>query len=280
MPTTSTSDGVDGQGEHAQVAAGQRRAAARARRRRRGRRRRARPRRPGSQPRPGRPAAARCGTGASGPPPRSAGGPARPVRPSAISPGSSASGAAASSPACARPAARRPRRTARARRREVKNPTLMRRASTSGTVRAIAKARGAQLVERRRGGPARDPERDERRHVVARGEDLDAVDRGQPVGRAGGPSPRRARRPSRARRTCDSQPIERAIPTIDGPVEVRRTRTAARPASTTAVPAESTRLEAEVPAEGRAAADRAPRAPPRGRPCPPDRAATSGPAIA
>ena len=54
---------------------------------------------------------------------------------------------------------------------EVKKPTLIRTASRLGIVRAMAKIRDAELVERGLGRPAGDPERDQRAPSGRRGQD-------------------------------------------------------------------------------------------------------------
>ena len=112
----------------------------------------------------------------------------------------------------------------------------------------MANTRGAELVERGLRRPARDPERDERRHPVARRQDLDPVDRrrGDPARSA--PSPRRGRRRSRDRRTStasrSSEPCRR--PTAGGS---STPRSAARRATRTRRPgrvdASRTRVAAE-----------------------------------
>ena len=131
------------------------------------------------------------------------------------SPGWSASGVAGASPACGSPAAR-PRRRAVELLVGRPEPTEMRRASSAGTSAMIANARALELVGAAVRRPARDPERDQRRHRGPRRQHGDAGDRREPVGRRPGGEPGRAflgprqadvhRQPAAARRARTRRP--------------------------------------------------------------------------
>ena len=158
---------------------------------------------------------------------------------------------------------------------ELKNPTLIRTASSEGDRPGDREDPGTELIERRLRRPAGDAERDQGGHPVARRDELDAVDRGQAV-----------RPPRGQRRAPVVDPVEpdehRSASRSSGPC--RRSRAGGssthskRRASGhgTGRPGRVDRLEAEVAAERRRRADRAPRGRPPARPCPPGPAAISG----
>ena len=241
-PDDQHDERVSREGEHAQVTAGQARRLGPAPGRTRRTARPARRPRPGSTSPPARSAAARCGTGASGSRPTTAaprpadGLPARPgtgVRARGLahpSPrivrrrrGGIVSGVWAASSATAST-----NRSSSA--SEVKKPTLIRRASTSGDRPGDREDPGAELVEGGLRRPARDPERHERGHLLARRDQVHAVDRGQAVRRRSGHR--------RAPRVHPVEPDEhRSASRSSGPCRrstaggSSTTRTAARPAS-------------------------------------------------
>ena len=133
----------------------------------------------------------------------------------------------------------------------VKKPTLIRSASRLGIVRAIAKTRDPSSSSAACGRPAGDPERHQRRHRVARGQDGDAGDR-RPGARPPRPPVAVPRRWTKSSPTyIDSQPIERAMPDDRRPVVAGSPRTGGRRATTAASPRAVDALEAEPAAERR-----------------------------